>query len=168
MKHSPAQSTPRPQPRNVRCDPGLINAAWRELKVNKSAALEAERLAILETERCDAELSRAAARIRDVEAATMFFSEKQARLGDEAEQEELSRQQEATRTREEEAHADMERAAATLRQICEGRAKKKSEERIQQKLRNLGVCGQNYLWIKHSSVYRCAGGSHFVSDSELL
>ncbi|KAJ8584093.1 hypothetical protein M405DRAFT_684441, partial [Rhizopogon salebrosus TDB-379] len=97
------------------------------------------------------------------------LSEKQARLGDEAEREELSRQQEATRTGEEEAHADMERAAATaLRQICEGRAKKKSEEeRIQQKVRNLGVCGQNYPWIKQSSGYRCAGGSHFVSDSEL-
>jgi hypothetical protein len=93
--------------------------------------------------------------------------EKQVRLGDEAEQE-RSRQQEASRTREEEAHADMERAAAALKQICKGRAKKKSEERTQQKLRNLGVCGQNYPWIKHSSVYRCAGGSHFVSDSELF
>jgi hypothetical protein len=36
------------------------------LQVNKSTALEAERLAILETERCDVELSRAAARLRDV------------------------------------------------------------------------------------------------------
>jgi hypothetical protein len=74
------------------------------------------------------------------------------------------------RTREQEAHADMERAAAAaLGQICEGRAKKKSEEeRIQQKLRNLGVCGRNYPWIKQSSGYRCAGGSHFISDPELL
>jgi hypothetical protein len=53
IKQSPAQSTPRPQPRNVRRDPGLINAVWRELQVNKSTALDAERLAILETEaRC--------------------------------------------------------------------------------------------------------------------
>jgi hypothetical protein len=55
---------------------------------------------ILVTERCDAELSRAAARLWDVEAEARSLSEKQARLGDEAEQEELSRQQEATRTRE--------------------------------------------------------------------
>ena len=69
----------------------------------------------------------------------------------------------------EEAHADMERAAAAFRQICGGRAKKKSEEeRIQQKLRNIGVCGQDYDWIKQSSGYRCADGSHFVSDSELF
>jgi hypothetical protein len=126
-------------------------------------------LAILETEKRDAELSRAAARPEDVEAATRFLSKKQARLGDEAEQEELRRQQEATRTREEEAHADMGRAAAALRQICGNQATKKSdEERIQQKLMNLGVCGQNYPWIKQSSGYRCAGGSHFISDSELL
>ncbi|KAJ8581719.1 hypothetical protein M405DRAFT_923809 [Rhizopogon salebrosus TDB-379] len=74
MKQSPAQSTPCPQPRNV----------------NKFTVLEAERLAILETERRDADLSRAAARLRDVEAATKFLCEKQARLGDEAEQEELT------------------------------------------------------------------------------
>jgi hypothetical protein len=101
MKQSPAQSTPCPQPRNVHRDPGLIDAVWRVLQVNKSTALEAERLAILETEKRDAELSRAAARLQDVEAATRFLSEKQARLGDEAEQEELRRRQEATRTREE-------------------------------------------------------------------
>jgi hypothetical protein len=78
MKQSPAQSTPRPQPRNVRRDPGLINAVWRVLQVNKSTALEAERLAIPEAERRDAELSRAAPRLQDVEAATGFLSEKQA------------------------------------------------------------------------------------------
>ena len=100
MKQSPAQGTPRPQPRNVRRDPGLVNAVWSELQVNAPTALEAERLAILETERCSAHLTRAAARLRDVESATRFFSENQARLGDEAEQKELSRQQEATRTRE--------------------------------------------------------------------
>jgi hypothetical protein len=72
MTQSPAQSTPCPQPRNVRRDPGLINAVWRELQANKSTALQAERLAILEAERRDADLSRAAARLRDVEAATRF------------------------------------------------------------------------------------------------
>jgi hypothetical protein len=59
-------------------------------------------------------LSRAAARLRDVEAERSL-SEKQARLGDKAEQEELSRQQEVPQTRKEEAHADMVRAAAALR-----------------------------------------------------
>ena len=100
MKQSPAQSTPRPQPGNIHPDPGLINAVRRELKVNKLTALEAERLAILETERRNADFNRAAARLWDVEAEARSLSEKQARLGDEAEQEELSRQQEVTRTRE--------------------------------------------------------------------
>jgi hypothetical protein len=50
MKQSPAQSTPHPQPRKVRRNPGLINAVSRELQVKQSTALEAERLAILETE----------------------------------------------------------------------------------------------------------------------
>ena len=114
-------------------------------------------------------MSGAAASLRDVEAEARSLAEKQARLGDEAEQE-LSFRQEATRTREKETHIDMERTATALRQICEGRAKKKSEEeRIQQKLKNLGVCGQDYPWIKQSSgSYRCADGSHVVSDFELF
>ena len=119
-------------------------------------------------QRCNADLSGAAASLRDVESEARSLAEKQARLGDEAEQE-LSLQQEATQTREEEAHIDRERTASVLRQICDGRAKKKSkEERIQQKLKNLGVCGQDYPWIKQSSGYRCADGSHFVSHSELF
>jgi hypothetical protein len=45
--------------------------------------------------------------------------------------------------------------------------KRREEERIQQKLRNLGVCVQGYPWIKQPSGYRCAGGFHFIHDSQL-
>jgi hypothetical protein len=76
MKQSPAQSTPRPQPRNVHRGPGLINTVRRELKVNKLTALEAERLAILETGRRNADFNRAAARLWDVEAEARSLSEK--------------------------------------------------------------------------------------------
>ena len=48
------------------------------MQVNISTALEAERLAVLETERRNAELSRAAVRLQDVEAAIRFLYEKQA------------------------------------------------------------------------------------------
>jgi hypothetical protein len=55
--------------------------------------MEAERTAIEEKKKCDAELSRVAARQRAVEAAARALAEKWAR--DQAEQEEIKRQQEA-------------------------------------------------------------------------
>jgi hypothetical protein len=128
--------------------------------------MEAERTAIEEKKKRDAELSRVAARQRAVEAAAKALAEKRAR--DQAEQEEIRRQQEAIRIRQAEVRAERERAAAALRQAREEQARKqREEERIQQKLRNLGVCVQGYQWIKQASGYRCAGGAHFISDSQL-
>jgi hypothetical protein len=44
---------------------------------------------------------------------------------------------------------------------------RRQEQRKQQKLRDMGVCPVGYRWIKSNNGYRCAGGSHFVSDAEL-
>ena len=47
--------------------------------------------------------------------------------------------------------------------------RKKSEEEIakQQKLKKIGKCPMNFDWIKHPGGYRCAGGSHWVSDAQM-
>jgi len=102
-----------------------------------------------------------------VAAAAKSLAEKRAR--DQAEQEELRRQQEAIRIQEEAVKAERERVTAALRQIRQEQERKKcEEERIQQKLRNLGVCIQGYQWIRQpTGGYRCAGGSHFVFDIQL-
>jgi hypothetical protein len=64
--------------------------------------------------------------------------------------------------------AERERAAAALRQVREEQGwKQRKEERILQKLRNLGVCVQGYQWMKQASGCRCAGGSRFISDFRL-
>ncbi|OJA15476.1 hypothetical protein AZE42_06348 [Rhizopogon vesiculosus] len=169
-KQFPTQSTPRHQPINningIQRDPGIADVVWGQLQVEKAAAREAERRAIEETKRRDTELRRVAERQRAVEAAARALGDKRAR--DQAEQEELRRQQEAVRIREAQVRAEMERAAAALNQIRQEQAKKKrEEERVQQKLRNLGVCVQGYPWIKEPFGYRCAGGAHFISDSQL-
>ncbi|KAG2057924.1 P-loop containing nucleoside triphosphate hydrolase protein [Suillus hirtellus] len=164
---SPVQSTPRPQSTNdVRRDPGVANTVWRQLEADKAAAEEAKKKAIEEIKRRDAELSRAAQRQQAAEAAARALAQQRAR--DQAEREELRRQQEAARIREAEAKAERERAAAALLQMRrEEEKKKREEERIQQKLRNFGVCVQGYAWIKQSSGYRCAGGFHFIPDFQL-
>jgi hypothetical protein len=170
-KQSPAQNTPRSQPvqdiHSVQRDPGIPDFVWGQLQRDKAAAREAERISIEETRRRSDELIRVSERQRAIEAAAKALANKRAQ--DQAEQEELMRQQEAIRIREAEVRAERERAAAALRQIREEQARKKREEEvIQQKLRNLGVCVQGYAWVKQpSGGYRCAGGSHFVSDIQL-
>ena len=55
-----------------------------------------------------------------------------------------------------------------LRKIREDAERKRKEElQVQVKLREMGVCVAGFRWIKQAGGYRCAGGSHFVSNSEL-
>lgn len=47
------------------------------------------------------------------------------------------------------------------------RIAEQDEASMQQKLREMGVCSAGYNWIKENGGWRCAGGSHWVSDHEL-
>lgn len=42
------------------------------------------------------------------------------------------------------------------------------EEKIQKSLQKMGRCVYGYTWIRDGDGYRCEGGSHFVSESELF
>ncbi|EED18786.1 hypothetical protein TSTA_125040 [Talaromyces stipitatus ATCC 10500] len=44
---------------------------------------------------------------------------------------------------------------------------RRKEQANQAKLRQMEVCIMGYRWIKQSGGYRCAGGSHWVSDAQL-
>ncbi len=51
---------------------------------------------------------------------------------------------------------------------AEIKRKKTAEETARlEKVKRLGVCPMSYEWIKCEGGYRCAGGSHFVSDSQV-
>ncbi|PYI10434.1 putative AAA family ATPase [Aspergillus sclerotiicarbonarius CBS 121057] len=41
------------------------------------------------------------------------------------------------------------------------------EQQAQQRLRQMGVCCMGFRWIRQINGYRCAGGSHFVSNEQL-
>ncbi|CDM37011.1 hypothetical protein DTO013E5_7175 [Penicillium roqueforti] len=44
---------------------------------------------------------------------------------------------------------------------------RRKEQANQMKLRSMGFCVAGFKWLKQSGGYRCAGGSHWVSDSQL-
>ncbi|KAF5345199.1 hypothetical protein D9758_009720 [Tetrapyrgos nigripes] len=77
-------------------------------------------------------------------------------------------QRELQHIREEEARRARERREAELKARCEAEEKaRKKEAQAQQKLRSMGICVAGFQWIKSHDGYRCAGGSHFVSDAQL-
>jgi len=45
--------------------------------------------------------------------------------------------------------------------------KKRQKDKVQERLRAIGNCPMGFAWHKCGSGWRCAGGSHCVSDSEL-
>ena len=55
---------------------------------------------------------------------------------------------------------------------AEAAARKRAEEErrrqaIQKKLKQISPCPAGYSWRKEAGGWRCAGGSHFVSDKKL-
>ena len=53
------------------------------------------------------------------------------------------------------------------RKRAELERQQEKERKAQQKLRAMGVCVAGFRWIKQDSGYRCAGGSHYVSNAAL-
>ena len=41
------------------------------------------------------------------------------------------------------------------------------EQANQEKLRQMGRCCMGYKWLREGAGYRCAGGSHYVTDEQL-
>ena len=56
-----------------------------------------------------------------------------------------------------------------IKLLIEQRKKEKSEEeaRCQQALARMGRCPMDFEWIKEDGGWRCAGGSHYVSDADI-
>lgn len=57
------------------------------------------------------------------------------------------------------------RIQLVIKQIEE--TKSKEEQKRQEKILKLGKCPMSYEWLKVEGGYRCAGGSHYCTDSEI-
>ncbi|KAM0516959.1 hypothetical protein ACHAPE_005071 [Trichoderma viride] len=54
-----------------------------------------------------------------------------------------------------------------VRLIIEEEKQREEEAKIRKKLEALGVCPVGYHWIKQADGYRCAGGSHWLSNGDI-
>lgn len=81
-----------------------------------------------------------------------------------AEQEGEREYQDLLKAQKDAREADREKI---VQKILEEEERRKREAEIRRKLKLLGVCPVGYEWVKQASGYRCAGGSHFMSDSAL-
>lgn len=160
--------TPEPQenPDEGR-DAGVSDVVWQQLqKDKKETELQIERAAQKFKEQQEAHrLAKEAAEKAKEETARL--QEIQAK--NEAEARELLRLREEARIREMKAKAERERVRMELeRRKKEQQDRMKKEEIAQRKLRDLGVCRVGFRWIKQGGGYRCAGGAHWVDDSQLI
>ena len=145
-------------------DPGVTDEIWQQLERDKRAAeaqerehdrLQREGIAL--QERAALELCRAEAEAAALKAAADAVADAESKR----------RHEEARLKRELERRARDAELAEIERKRKEKEAEKKREALAQKKLRDLGVCPVGYRWIKQMQGYRCAGGSHFVSDTQL-
>ncbi|KAM6493098.1 P-loop containing nucleoside triphosphate hydrolase protein [Amanita muscaria] len=152
-------------------DPGVPDHVWQSLQEAKRRQEEIERLAReeqAELERQKAEKKREEEEIarRKRELEEQERRAKEAR--DEAERMRLVQQREAERLRELAIKRERERIERVLREKKRLEEQRKQQEaQVQRKLRSMGVCPVGYQWLPHGGGYRCAGGSHFVSNAQL-
>lgn len=150
------KETPDKTPR----DAGVSDEEWERLQQDKAAAeaREQEYKRVLEQE---VALQESAAALEEV--AQRDAKEAAQRNGDEAKR----RHEEARLQHELERRArDAELEALQRKRQAEEERRQKERE-VQKKLRDLGVCSAGFRWIKQAYGYRCAGGSHHVSNAEL-
>ena len=147
-------------------DVGVSDATWGQLQNDKrEVELEIQREAQRIRDQEDAhhlaeeaakEAEKEAVRLREIEAKN------------EVEALRLLRMREEARIREMEAKAERERIRKEFeRRNKEEEERRRKEEVVQTRLRQMGVCVMGFRWIKQSGGYRCAGGSHWVGDSQL-
>ena len=148
-------------------DSGVTDVVWKQLQADKAAAIEEQKRREEAVERVQKEL-REAQEAQERAQRVIARALEEVRLADMKRQQEIMKKLEEERLREAAARAERARKAAELKAKEEAeRSRRQQEAKAQEKLRHMGVCPVGYRWIKQAGGYRCAGGSHFVTDSQL-
>ncbi len=149
-------------------DPGVSDAVWMELELAKAAAEAEENRMREEIEGNEKHATQAKQLELDAKAHGQLLVQALEREKDRSKQDEMKRLREAQRLKEIEAIRIREKIEEDLRAQRDAQNKAKQQEaQAQKRLREMGVCVAGFRWIRMESGYRCAGGSHFVSNGQL-
>jgi hypothetical protein len=147
-------------------DPGVSDAVWQSLQIDKKLAdvkVEQAKQAILKQEEEQGFAEEAEREAKEI-AAALF----EIQANDQAEADDLLRKREQARIHEMEARAERERIQRDIKRLRqEEMERRKKEARAQAKLREMGICPMGFRWVKQSGGYRCSAGGHWVNDSSL-
>lgn len=150
-------------------DQGVTDAVWRQLRVDR---LSAETRAKADQEMVE----KLAESLAEATQSEQQAVETQQNLAKAIERNQLTkaglnearRLQEQMRLKEIQVKAERQRIADAIEaQRKEMEQKRQQEERVQQKLRQMGVCVAGFRWINQGTGYRCAGGAHFIDNASL-
>ncbi|KAF7863083.1 hypothetical protein EAF04_007166 [Stromatinia cepivora] len=145
-------------------DPGVSDAIWAQLQHDKKSAEEAARRYAEEMRKKQEELQA----LQDAERKAREEALREIQARHAIERQEQLRLREEARLRELKAKAERERVEKERERIrLQEEQRRRKEAQAQAKLRKIGVCVMGYQWIKQAGGYRCAGGSHFVTDGQL-
>ena len=139
-------------------DPGVSNEIWLNLQLDKQMAVAREK-AFTDLVEQEKNLN------QTIALATATIEEEET---DDHEDEEEKRRRERERIERVRAlRAKQEELETLQRERERAQEERRKEEVAQTRLRRMGVCVAGFRWIKQAGGYRCAGGSHWVSDAEL-
>jgi len=153
----------------VQRDPNVSDAVWSALQAAIRAKEQAEQTAKKAIQSLEQSIADHRKNEETQKEELRKLQQKEAEAKEANEKAAILRAREKARLKEQNARIAREKAAAELHaKKAEERERREKEEKAQQKLRQLGVCSAGFRWIKvGDSGYRCAGGAHFVSASQL-
>jgi SpoVK/Ycf46/Vps4 family AAA+-type ATPase len=146
-------------------DEGVADEDWEELETAK----EQERLRIDELRRQREENDRLLEEAKKAEEeARRMYEEELERVQKQMEREERERARREAWEKEERrrlaAEEKQRRLEAEARRLQE---EERKQQEMQRRLQQIRLCPAGFNWFKSGCGWRCGGGSHYVSDSEL-
>ena len=158
-----AEDMPRPVEATDTRDPGVSDAVWDQLRKDK-ATEESQEQQYQKLVQSEESARKAAEDTRNKEeTAAIQQTSDQTKEDDEA-----KKRHEQERLKHGLERRSYEERLDRLRKKREEEQKRRQQEQqAQEKLRHMGVCCAGFRWIKQDSGYRCAGGSHYVSNEQL-
>lgn len=162
----PLEALPSPpQDVAVQRDDGVSDEIWAQLQADARA--QSAQVNISPDTILNGKSALDAAVATENEKLAAIKQLERASAQDEEDVQRLKRMREHARLEERAAGLARAKAMEELERMRLQEVRQKREERVQETLRQMGVCCAGFRWVKQSGGYRCEGGSHFVGNGQL-